>query len=327
VLICWTQQPHLCIFREDHILNKLSISRNQLGPIMPEEAKPVICMGSFHWDEIALSSNLLEKGDDSPGTVHKNPGGVAFNLAKTMTEFGIPVLLASILGDDAEGQELLNIAESLGINCELLCEVPEKTGRYVAIEDPGGLVAAIADCDTLERNEDALLFRLKNWIASSAGNMDISRVVVDCNLSSHFMENLLNARYFNNYPINIASASNHKIDRLSNFELNLNTTLYLNRLEAIGFLAGQKNKGFDTKEIIQNLLGRYKRVILTDGGNKIIDADGSNVIGFTPLTIQPHRITGAGDYFMAAHMALELLGYSREDALKHASIYVREKIA
>ena len=92
-------------------------------------------------------------------------------------------------------------------------------------------------------------------------------------------------------------------------------------------MAGQKKKSFDTKEIIQNLLGRYKRVILTDGGNKIIDADSSNVIGFTPLTIQPHRITGAGDYFMAAHMALELLGYSREDSLRNASIFVRDKIA
>lgn len=294
---------------------------------MPGEAKPVICIGSFHWDEIALSNNLLEKGDDSPGTVHKNPGGVAFNLAKTMIEFGIPVLLGSVLGDDAEGQELLNIAGSLGINCELVCTVPEKTGKYVAIEDPSGLVVAIADCNTLESNEDVLLLKLKEWITSKIGSTDISGLVIDCNLSGHFIENLLNVHMFNNYPIKIASASNHKIDRLNYFGLNLNTTLYLNKLEAISFLAGQKNKNFDTKEIIQNLLGRYKRVILTDGGNKIIDADGSNVIGFTPLTIQPHRITGAGDYFMAAHMALELLGYSREDALRNASIFVRDKIA
>ncbi|MYG09830.1 MAG: hypothetical protein F4170_03120 [Rhodobacteraceae bacterium] len=294
---------------------------------MPREAKPVICIGSFHWDEIALSSNLLEKGDDSPGTVHKNPGGVAFNLAKTMTEFGIPVLLGSVVGDDAEGQESLNIAGNLGIDCELVCKVSGKTGKYVAIEDPQGLVAAIADCNALESNEDALLLRLTEWIKSRVGSTDISGFVIDCNLSGHFIENLLNVRYFNNFPINIASASNHKLDRLNYFEVNLKTTLYLNKLEAISFLAGQKNKSFDTAEIIQNLLGRYKRVILTDGENKIIDADGSNVIGFTPQTIKPHRITGAGDYFMAAHMALELLGYSREDALQNASFFVRDKIA
>ena len=295
---------------------------------MVQKVKPVICVGSFHWDEIALSSTFLALGDDAPGTIHKNPGGVAFNIAKSMTEFGIPVLLGSILGKDPEGQELLGIAKGLGIKCELIYNSAQKTGKYLAIEDPRGLVAAIADCSYLENNEEQLLEKLIAWRKSKASETAISGLVIDGNLSSNFIETLFNCPYFNNYPVKIASASNHKIYRIKQFDFKMNPTLlYLNYLEARRLLADEMSDDLENQEYIQALLTKFDRVILTDGGNDIIDADSKEVFRFTPQSIQPNTITGAGDYFMAAHIALELLGYSRMAALQEACNFVRGKIA
>ena len=92
-------------------------------------------------------------------------------------------------------------------------------------------------------------------------------------------------------------------------------------------LADEIRDGLASQDYIQALLNRFHRVILTDGGNEIIDADSREVVKFTPESIQPNTITGAGDYFMADHIALELLGYSRMASLEEACNFVQEKIA
>ncbi len=308
-------------------MKKSIISRNNPKLYMTYNIQPVLCLGSFHWDEVALSRNLLAKGDDSPGMIHKNPGGVSFNLAKTMTEFGIPVILGSVLGNDTEGHELLGIAQGLGINCELVCTASQKTDKYIAIEDSGGLVAAIADCSSLEMNEKMLLETLKEWKKSKGSKTEISELVIDSNLSSSFIDTLLNNREFNNYPINIASASNHKIERIKQLDYKMNSTLlYLNFQEARKLLATDSDDCHERQNYIQVLLQKFGRVILTDGENEIIDADSREIFKFKPQSIRPNKITGAGDYFMAAHKALELLGYSRMAALEKACDFVQNKI-
>ena len=292
------------------------------------KVKPVLCVGSYHWDEIALSDSIIAKGDDAPGSIRKNPGGVAFNLAKTIREFGIPVILGSVLGDDPEGNQLHKLANETGIDCELIYRAPQKTGKYIAIEDPRGLVAAIADCSTLELNEGQLLEKLVNWKKSRASTSDISGLVIDCNLSIQFINKLLNCRHFNNYPVKIASASNHKINRIRQFDFNMDSTsLYVNNLEARRLLAEHIKDSQAKLDYIEALLLSFNRVIITDGENEIIDADSREVFRLTPQSIQPTRFTGAGDYFMAAHIALELLGSSRIEALQEACNFVRDKIA
>ena len=295
---------------------------------MTQELKPVICLGSFHWDEIALADKCLDLGDDAPGKFYKKPGGVAFNIAKSLTEFGIPVLLGSILGDDSKGQDLLGIAEGMGIDCQLICRSTHPTGKYMAIEDPGGLVAAVAECSALEKYENLLLESVLSWSKSTVERSDISGFVIDGNLSNWFVDSLFNFRHFNNYPVMIASASSHKISRLRGLKINHNPTLmYLNLIEAKRLL--RKDLGPDrcSQDYIQAILKWFDRVILTDGGSEIIDADASEVIKFMPQSIKPNTITGAGDYFMAAHIALELLGNERLLALQQACEFVRGKIA
>ncbi len=297
---------------------------------MNNVVKPVICLGSFHWDEIAISSKLLARGDDSPGRIKKTAGGVAFNVAKTLTELKIPVLLGTVIGSDIEGQELINTAKGFGINCDLICNISPKTDKYLAIEDTSGLVAAVADCKSLEEQDNDLLEKVFNWIKSMDNTFEISTLVIDCNLSNHFIKNLLNSPYLKNYPIKIASASSHKIGRLKHIDFTHQyrcTTLYSNRVEAMRILAEYGLDISDVRDKFQILQEKFGRIIVTDGPNEIIDADSKDNFKVVPPALQPKRFTGAGDYFMGAHIAYELLGYSRMAALRGACNFVRGKIA
>ena len=68
------------------------------------------------------------------------------------------------------------------------------------------------------------------------------------------------------------------------------------------------------------------RVLVTDGGEAASEAIGDSIISATPPQVLVTRVTGAGDTFMAAHIAAELRDTPREaalaDALGAAATYV-----
>ena len=62
------------------------------------------------------------------------------------------------------------------------------------------------------------------------------------------------------------------------------------------------------------------RVLVTDGGNPCAEGRaGQGVITATPRQVMVHRVTGAGDTFMAAHIVAERRGADRSAAL-HAAL-------
>jgi fructose-1-phosphate kinase PfkB-like protein len=68
------------------------------------------------------------------------------------------------------------------------------------------------------------------------------------------------------------------------------------------------------------------RVMVTDGGSSATEADQNGLITQTPPRVTVARVTGAGDTFMAAHIAAEARGEDRAtslaSALKAAATYV-----
>jgi fructose-1-phosphate kinase PfkB-like protein len=61
-----------------------------------------------------------------------------------------------------------------------------------------------------------------------------------------------------------------------------------------------------------------RRVLVTEGAQMAVDASEISTLSATPPPVEARRITGAGDTFMAAHIAAEVAGASREDALHRA---------
>ena len=60
------------------------------------------------------------------------------------------------------------------------------------------------------------------------------------------------------------------------------------------------------------------RVLVTDGGNSASEASTGFVQTLKPPSVLVTRVTGAGDTFMAAHIASEVQGMDKTDALQRA---------
>ncbi|NCX86830.1 MAG: hypothetical protein EBX05_08585 [Rhodobacteraceae bacterium] len=87
----------------------------------------VICIGSALVDTIASSPRQIDWGDDVPGYITSNVGGVAFNICQqlALSQFK-EVELLTALGKDAKGRKIIKLCDKLGIitkNAKILNEV------------------------------------------------------------------------------------------------------------------------------------------------------------------------------------------------------------
>ena len=273
----------------------------------------IICIGSFLWDIIGRANNHMRIGSDVPGRITRLPGGVALNIAMTLKQFGMTPTALSAIGQDAEGHELIAEIQRMGIQCDHVYRSDDlPTDVYMAIEGANGLIAAIADAHSLEAAGEKILRPFRDGSLPIKGRP----IALDGNLTVELLQSIAEDPFFNDADIRVAPASPGKAQRLSTFIGHGSTTLYVN-LEEAGLLCNTEFSESAAAAVALVEKGA-NRVLVTDGGASVSDANGSSVITNTPPSVLVTRVTGAGDTFMAAHIAAEVGGAAREDALTRA---------
>lgn len=273
-----------------------------------------LCVGAAHWDVIGRTSERLGPGADVPGRVVRRPGGVALNIALALATLGRKVALLAALGRDAAGEELAALAEAAGIDCAGLARRDHPTDLYLAIEDRGGeLHAAVADCTGLERAGASLLDALGD------GRLPVpwpGRVVADGNLPEAVVEALLGVHATAGAPVALVPASPRKARDLLRIVGGRPVAIYLNRLEAEAACA----RGFpDSRSAALALRDRgVPEVVVTDGARAATAAGAEGVLALVPPAVVTRSLTGAGDRFVAAHLAARADGLGPEAALRAA---------
>ena len=277
----------------------------------------VLCIGSVLWDIIGRSASHMERGSDVPGRITRLPGGVAMNIAMALNGFGIKTALLTAIGRDEEGGELVRAAQNIGLVTDyayLSRDLP--TDRYMAVEGANGLIAAIADAHSLEAAGEKILEPLRDGRLASETEPWTGMVALDGNLTVEMLISISKGQMFNKADLRIAPASPGKAERLAAFLGQGNATLYLNLEEANILTHGQFDQ---TEPAAQALLARgLQRVLVTNGPKSACVATPDRVISKTPPSVMVTRVTGAGDVFMASHMAAELRGEAPEIALDSA---------
>lgn len=280
-------------------------------------APDVLCIGSVLWDIIGRTPSPMRLGDDLPGRITRVPGGVAMNIAMTLRRFRLRPALLTAIGRDAEGEILAAEAERLGLIMEFAHwsdDLP--TDRYMAVEASNGLIAAVADAHSLEAAGDKILKPLEDGRLGSPQNPWDGLIALDGNLTLDLLARISRSPLFNRADLRLAPASPGKAERLRPLLAHPGVTAYLNLEEAslLGYEA------FETSdEAAASLVTRgAHRVLVTDGGRSASYADGSGVLTAAPPEVLIHRVTGAGDTFMAAHIVAERDGAGREAALARA---------
>lgn len=275
----------------------------------------ILCIGSVLWDVIGRTPHPMRVGSDEPGRITRLPGGVAMNIAMTLHRFGLRPALLTAVGRDSEGEELLVECAARGLVTNFVHRpLGLATDRYMAIEGPAGLIAAVADAHTLESAGDAILAPLEDGRLGSKDAPYENVIALDGNLTLDLLQDICARESFARADLRVAPASPGKARRLAPLMRHTGATLYVNREEA-GYLTDMKYKS--AEDAAKGLLAAgANRVLVTDGDK--IAADGHHTRGVlhAPCPNVPvRRITGAGDTFMAAHIAAELQGLSPQDAL------------
>ncbi len=277
----------------------------------------ILCIGSVLWDIIGRSASHMRQGADRPGRITRLPGGVALNIAMTLRRFGLRPVLLSAVGRDPEGEELVAACAQMGMVVDHVYRSEDlPTDRYMAVEGANGLIAAIADAHSLEAAGDKILRPLMDGTLGSEAAPYAGAIALDGNLTEALLEEIAAAPQFARADLRVAPASPGKAERLLPFLSHHRAILYVN-LEEAGLLCQSSFEGAEAAA--EGLLARgAARVLVTDGGRPACDGGPEGLITAQPPEVLVTRVTGAGDTFMAAHIAAETAGADRAQALSRA---------
>jgi len=277
----------------------------------------ILCIGSVLWDVIGRAASHLRVGSDVPGRITRLPGGVAMNIAMTLRRFGMNPALLTTIGRDAEGEELIGEAVRMGMICDYVYRSDDlPTDVYMAVEGANGLIAAIADAHSLEAAGDKILRALQDGTLGSAAAPFAGPVALDGNLTEELLQSIAVSPLFAAADLRVAPASPGKAERLLALVGHPSATLYVN-LEEAGLLC--QTSFSDSASAAVGLIKRgAHRVLVTDGGKSASEGTAGDIITQTPPAVMVTRVTGAGDTFMAAHIASEAQGMGRDAALTRA---------
>ncbi len=278
----------------------------------------ILCVGSVLWDVIGRSASAMRQGSDVPGRITRLPGGVAMNIAMTLSRFGLRPVLLSAIGQDPEGDELIAACARMGMETGHIYRSEDlRTDRYMAVEGANGLIAAIADAHSLEAAGAKILAPLQNGPLGTAQAPYDGMIALDGNLTLDLLEEVAASPCFKMADLRVAPASPGKAERLRPFLNHRRGTLYVN-LEEASILCQQTLDSSD--HAARALLARgAQRVLVTDGGHAASEGTSAeDILTLTPPNVLVTRVTGAGDTFMAAHMRAEIQGAARAPALEQA---------
>ncbi|WP_170413695.1 PfkB family carbohydrate kinase [Ruegeria atlantica] len=277
----------------------------------------ILCIGSVLWDVIGRSASAMRQGSDVPGRITRLPGGVAMNIAMTLVRFGMTPTLLTAIGRDPEGDELANACARLGMVTDHIYRSQDlPTDRYMAVEGANGLIAAIADAHSLEAAGAKILRPLMHGPLGYENAPFAGPIALDGNLTLNLLEEIAQSPAFARADLRVAPASPGKAERLLPFLKHARATLYVN-LEEAGILC--QREFADSESAAKGLLDRGAlRVLVTDGGNSATVGNADEILTQTPPSVLVTRVTGAGDTFMAAHIASESGGASSAEALTRA---------
>jgi sugar/nucleoside kinase (ribokinase family) len=281
-------------------------------------SKPdILCIGSVLWDVIGRASLVMRQGSDVPGRITRCPGGVALNIAMALVRFGVRPLVLSAIGQDEEGAELIAACDRLGVATDLVYRSDDlPTDRYMAVEGANGLIAAIADAHSLELAGDKILAPLLDGRLGSEAAPYEGAIALDGNLTLALLEEIARHPAFVRADLRVAPASPGKAERLLPFLRHPRAVLYVN-LEEANLLCQTRYE--DAAGAARALLDRgAARVLVTNGGELAADGSVDGILTAAPPRVLVTRVTGAGDTFMAAHIAAEQAGISGTEALSRA---------
>jgi pseudouridine kinase len=273
----------------------------------------VICIGGATLDRKCRLLGPLLRGTSNPVTGSRAFGGVARNVSETLARLGVRVALATAVGDDDAGRDLVRHLDETGVDTSLvLTKAAQRTAEYTAVLNAdGSLALGLADMAIFDAFSPSDIGSLEPEFVAA------SQVFADCNLSALTLAHLISMARANGFRLAIDAVSVAKAGRLPR-DLHGIRLLFLNRDEAAAILGDS----LEPKDAAAALRERgAAMVVLTDGANGLVAADQTDAVHVSAHATKVRDVTGAGDALIAAVLAGLIAGETLAEAAR-IGVYV-----
>lgn len=261
----------------------------------------VVCIGGACIDrKYHILASLAQPGTSNPARAERGFGGVARNVAENLARLGADTALLCAVGDDENGQALLEHARRCGIDTGLSLRASNYvTSEYGAVVDSrGDLVIGVSDMSAVDALRAADLE--PHWAQISRS----SYVFLDCNLPSAVLAWCAQRARSSGTELIVDAVSESKVRRLPQ-DLSGIALLVLNDREAASYL-GEDERTFRARTPLERAQSVRERgagaVILTRGARGAVVARQDGCVEIAALRVRAVDVTGAGDALVAATM-------------------------
>jgi pseudouridine kinase len=140
----------------------------------------VLVIGSAGIDVRGRHDAALQHSTVTPGYIRFSVGGVARNIAENLARLEIPTILLTAVGDDPNGQIVLDRCSSAGIDCSHIPRVPGITtgGSITLMTEANDVDTGIYDYSVIEHVTRDLLLGHASLFANA------SMIAIDATLST-----------------------------------------------------------------------------------------------------------------------------------------------
>jgi pseudouridine kinase len=273
----------------------------------------IAAFGAIHLDTLAHADRVVLRDTSTPAQLTTRPGGVAANVARGLARLSPPCALAGAVGRDSDGDALLSSLRAEGIDVSTVHRSDHPTGRYLALHDPdGGLAAAVVDgaiTDALRPGDIDLahprLAKADLWF-------------IEANLPQPVLGEIAAAaghRLLAADAVSIAKAP-RLADVLGRLDI-----LFCNREEGAALLGHARPRPEtapeDAREIACALVALgVGACLVSDGAAPLALATPDTCLYLAVAPVAVRDVTGAGDALIAGTLAARARGWDIADAAR-----------
>ncbi|MFE4241390.1 carbohydrate kinase [Peribacillus butanolivorans] len=260
--------------------------------ILREESS-ILCIGGANTDRKARSNQEVRLYSSNPVKITEACGGIARNFAENLSRLGCSTTLMACVGDDKEGNWILNETKRQGVDVSQVWVLPtERTGTFTTLLDINGeSIVSMADMNIYEKITTSMFEEKWSYIISSQA------VFLDTNIPKECLSYLINRCRDENIPMYIDPVSTAKARKLP-FRLDGVELLMPNREEAEILAEIKIESTKDCQLACEKIRQRgVQKVIITLGDQGVYYFSTEESGHLPPFKTDVVDVTGAGEAF------------------------------
>ncbi|NEU30549.1 winged helix-turn-helix transcriptional regulator [bacterium LRH843] len=274
------------------------------------ENSTILCIGGANIDRKARTNQKVQLYSSNPVKITETCGGVARNFAENLSRLGLSTSLMACVGEDKEGNWILNETKSKGVDVSQVWVFPtEQTGTFTTLLDINGeSVVSMADMNIYEKLTTSMFEEKWSYINASTA------VLLDTNIPQECISYIIKRCSDVNIPIYIDPVSSVKAQKLP-FRLDGVELLVPNRKEA-EILADIKIDSINDCQLACEKIKQrgVQNVIITLGDQGVYYSSAEESGYLPPFKTEVVDVTGVGEAFASCL----IYGIMNEESLVNA---------